>query len=140
MASNWSHAMLPLVSVSRHWSTRKPISSPATAVPATRCESISFRARLFPGMSELYPLTLPFPPLGERETLAPGPRPTREMGNLTPPPSQGEVRVRVGCEVRSPFLHRHERFSAGARVVGARANEAVVVVLLEEIGRPARDA
>src|SRR4029450_6188176 len=89
MVSNWSQAMLPLVSVRRHWSTRRPISSPATALPATRCESMSLRAT-------------------ERPTLS--------------------------------LLHRDELLAGRALVVGARADETVVVVLLEEIGRPAHDA
>src|SRR5262245_30640291 len=38
---------MPLVSVSKIWSARTPISSPATALPATRCDSISLRVRLF---------------------------------------------------------------------------------------------
>ena len=82
--------MLPLVSVSRHWSTRSPTSSPATALPATRCDSISFRAR-------------------ERPNATVSPPGTKDL-------------------------------AARALVVGARADQPVVVVLLEEIGGPARDA
>src|SRR5882724_1931262 len=45
MVSNWSQAMLPLVSVSRHWSTRRPIYSPATGLPETRWACTSFCVR-----------------------------------------------------------------------------------------------
>src|SRR5262245_33905728 len=38
--------MIPLVSVSRHWSTESAISSPATGLPDTMCAPISFRVRL----------------------------------------------------------------------------------------------
>src|SRR5712691_1696170 len=89
MVSNWSQAMLPLVSVSRHWSTRSPISSPATGLPETRCASISLRVTLSP---------------------------------------------------RLTLLQGDEGLALRAFVVGARADQPVVGVLLEEIGGPARDA
>src|SRR3990170_295780 len=51
-ASNWSQAIVPLVSVRSTWSTARPISSPATAWPATRWLSISFRVRLRPTLAQ----------------------------------------------------------------------------------------
>src|SRR4029077_10131980 len=92
MASNCKNAMVPLVSVSRAWSTRSPISSPATAFPATRWASMSLRARL------------------------------RPMG--------------AGLAL----VDRDEGAARGALVVGAGSDQAVVVVLLEQVGGPARDA
>src|ERR1051325_5498934 len=53
IASNCSQDWMPLVSVRRIWSARTPISSPDTALPATRCDSISLRVRLCPMLSVL---------------------------------------------------------------------------------------
>src|SRR6267143_2471412 len=46
IASNWRNDMLPFVSVRRIWSIVRPISSPATGLPATRWDSLSLRVRL----------------------------------------------------------------------------------------------
>src|SRR5213594_1960613 len=86
IASNWSQDMMPLVSVRSTWSTVMPISSPATALPVTRCDSISCRARL---------------------------RPTA--------------------------VHRDERAPARPDVIAARPDQPVVLVLLDDVRRPARD-
>src|SRR5216684_163600 len=88
MASNWRNAMVPLVSVSRAWSTRSPISSPATALPETRWASMSLRVRFW-------------------RMLA--------------------------------LVERDEGAAGVALVVGAGPDQAVVVVLLEQVGGPARD-
>src|SRR5437588_6748905 len=48
IASNWSQDIVPLVSVRSTWSTEMPISWPASALPATRWLSMSFRVRLLP--------------------------------------------------------------------------------------------
>src|SRR5437773_11743036 len=78
--------MMPLVSVRSTWSTVMPISSPATALPVTRCDSISCRARL---------------------------RPTAVQGD--------------------------ERAPARPDVVAARPDQPIVLVLLDDVRRPARD-
>src|SRR5947199_10016716 len=87
IASNWSHAIVPFVSVRSAWSTVRPISSPATGLPDARCDSMSFRVRLLP-----------------------------------------------------TFVHRDECAPLRADVLAARADEPVVVVLLEDVRRPACDA
>src|SRR6266850_7659516 len=87
MASNWSQDMMPLVSVRSTWSIVIPISSPATALPVIRCDSISFRARLSP-----------------------------------------------------TTVQRNERAPARPDVVAARPDQPVVLVLLDDVRRPARDA
>src|SRR5919201_7023065 len=87
-----------------------PISSPATGLPATRWLSISLRVRLLP-------IDLLCPP--GAITLAPGVS---------------------GQPAGSPTPKRRERSALGADVVAARANEPVVGVLLDDVGRPARDA
>src|SRR5215831_9809577 len=114
MASNCRMAMAPLVSVSRTWSTLSPISPPGSGLPATRWVSINFLVRLNP--------------MGE-----------------TPSPSERErAGVRVGHYSRNAlclaFLEGNEAPPAGALVVRARADQPVVVVLLEQIRGPARDA
>src|SRR5229473_8476472 len=111
IASNWSQDIVPLVSVRSTWSTAMPISSPASALPATRWLSISFRVRLWPISSTG----------GERAPLLP----------QTPPPLR---------TVFSSSVERHPRASARADVVPARPDQAVVVVLLDDVRRPARDA
>src|SRR5216684_6023369 len=99
MVSNCSQAMLPLVSVSRHWSTRSPISSPATGLPETRCASISLRVTLLPGISGLYPSPYPLPQVGERDvslpSLAVSPIGEENFDGL-PLPSRERAGVRVG--------------------------------------------
>src|SRR5712692_9974536 len=87
MASNWSNDMLPFVSVRRIWSIERPISSPATALPAARWDSISLRVRLLPTLAQ-----------------------------------------------------RRERAALRPDVLAARPDQAVVVVLLDDVRRPARDA
>src|SRR6059036_3024509 len=111
IASNWSQDIVPLVSVRSTWSTAMPISSPASALPTTRWLSISFRVRL-------WPISLTG---GERAPLLP----------QTPPP------IRT---VFSSFLERHPRAAPRPDVVAARPDESVVVVLLDDVRRPARDA
>src|SRR5262249_14166644 len=55
-----------------------------------------------------------------------------------PSPWEGESRVRV--DGSSSLVHRHPGLVLGALVVRARANQPIVVVLLEQIGRPPHDA
>src|SRR2546425_10491632 len=86
IASNWSQDMMPLVSVRSTWSTVMPVSSPATALPVTRCASISFRARLCP-----------------------------------------------------TAIQWHEGAPARPDVVAAGPDQPVVLVLLDDVRRPARD-
>src|SRR5437899_3601434 len=117
IASNCSHAIVPLVSVRSTWSTAMPISSPASALPATRWRSISFRVRL-------WPISLTG---GERAPLLP----------QTPPPLRTRVLRTPGL---SSFVERHPRAPAWADVVAARPDQSVVVVLLDDVRRPARDA
>src|SRR5437867_5601702 len=114
MASNWSQDIVPLVSVRRTWSTAMPISSPASALPATRWLSISFRVRDFLDW-------------GERAPLLP----------QAPPPLRTRL---VRTSGLSSLVERHPRASAGADVVAAWPDQAVVVVLLDDVRRPARDA
>src|SRR5882672_10105120 len=117
IASNWSQDIVPLVSVRSTWSTARPISSPASALPATRWLSISFRVRLWPISSTG----------GERAPLLP----------QTPPPLRTRVPRTPGL---SSFVERRPRASARADVVAARPDQSVVVELLDDVRRPARDA
>src|SRR5207247_1896499 len=79
--------------------------------------SISFRVRL-------WPISLTG---GERAPLLP----------QTPPPLRTRVLRTPGL---SSFVERHPRASAWADVVAARPDQSVVVVLLDDVRRPARDA
>src|SRR5712692_7559361 len=110
-AANWSHDIAQWGAGTSTWSTAMPISSPASALPATRWLSISFRVRLWPISSTG----------GERAPLLP----------QTPPPLR---------TVFSSSVERHPRASARADVVPARPDQSVVVVLLDDVRRPARDA
>src|SRR5437870_6801743 len=110
IASNWSQDIVPLVSVRSTWSTAMPISSPASALPATRWLSISFRVRLWPISSTG----------GERAPLLP----------QTPPPLQAGF---------SSFVERRPRAPAWAVVFAGRRDRSVVVGLLDVVGRPARE-
>src|SRR3989442_2482520 len=111
IASNWSQDIVPLVSVRRTWSTAMPSSSPAAALPTARWLSIGFRVRPWPIRSTG----------GERAPLLPQP----------PPPLR---------TVFSSSVERHPRASARADVVAARPDQSVVVELLDDVRRPARDA
>src|SRR5262245_19533791 len=80
----------------------RPISSPATGLPATRCDSISFVVRLRPMACRL--------------------------------------RASVHVAGLSSLLHRHERPAPGADIIAARTDQAVVGMLLDDVGGPAGDA
>src|SRR3989442_194128 len=108
IASNWSQAIVPLVSVRSSWSTAMPISSPASALPATRWLSISLRVRLL-GLLD------------------------RGGAGAAPPPDPPTA---LGSTI-SALVHGDEGAAAGADVVAARSDEPVVVVLLDD-GRRAR--
>src|SRR5947208_16923611 len=88
-----------------------------TGLPATRWLSISLRVRLWRIIQYG----------GERAPLLP----------QTPPPLRGRPPLRGAP---SPLFQRDPVAAAGALVVGARADQTVVVVLLDDVRAPARDA
>src|SRR5213593_4101810 len=120
MASNCSQGSVPLVSVRSTWSTVRPTSSPTTGLPATRWLSISLRVRLF---------RIRYSPRDWR-----GPARSRRSAHTAPqapPPLRG---------ASSALLQRDPVPASRALVVGARADQAVVVVLLDDVRAPAGDA
>src|SRR5262249_14525353 len=119
MASNCSHDWMPLVSVRRIWSARTPISSPATALPATRCASISLRVRLW-RISGL-------PNCCSEDRL---------HGYGRGWPALEGARRRA----LSTLTDFNKRATAGADILGARPDQTVVVVLLDDVRAPAGNA
>src|SRR5262245_21838393 len=156
MVSNCRNAMVPLVSVSSAWSTRRPISSPATGLPATRCDSISLRVRFRALVTRL---SAAWGSAGARSgsglPAAWGSAGSRSGSGLPAAWGNAEASSESGLSAAwgsagaisgppqmksleeldriSPLVDLDEGPARIAFVVGAGADQAVVVVLLEQV-------